>query len=141
MCTEILDSEIILQSHLRRLAGRPAVYLSMPSALSEFCWRGGSLEALARKFVQYVVSISHPSSSVRVAVREKKTLSDLEQFFAVSPSYWVQLSIECQSAQGFEAGIRQMLERLGYRCPEWVGVEGSESQLGAFYIGMDEAPR
>jgi hypothetical protein len=140
MCTEIFDTEIIPKPRGGRARRSSSVCLSMPSVLSEFCWRGGSLEALARKLIEYAVSVSHPSRGIRVAVREKKVLSDLEQFFALSPRYWLQLSIECQSAQRLESGIRPMFESLGYRCPEWVGVEGSESQLAAFHLGTDAKP-
>ena len=140
MCTEMPDQEIIPESAAKRGRDSSAVYLSMPSALSEFCWRGGSLKDLTKKLLGYVVSISHPARSVHVEIREKKKLSDLERFFAISPLYWLQLSIECQSASGPEAGMQRVLESLGYRCPEWMGVEGSESQLGAFYLGTKETP-
>jgi hypothetical protein len=139
MCTEIPFKEIILELSGRGGRRGSAVYISMPSALSEFRWRGGSLEALTRKLLEHVLSISHPARSVRVGVHEKKKFSDLEQFFAISPIYWFQLSIECQSASGLEAGAQRVLESLGYRCPEWMGVEGSESQLGAFYLGTQKA--
>ncbi len=140
MCTEMPDQEIIPESAGKRGRGSPAVYLSMPSALSEFCWRGGNLKALTKKLLGHVVSISHPARSVHVEIREKKKLSDLERFFAISPLYWLQLSIECQSTSGPEAGMQRVLESLGYRCPEWMGVEGAESQLGAFYLGTQQIP-
>jgi hypothetical protein len=140
MCIEMPDQEIIPQSVGKRGRGSPAVYISMPSALSEFCWRGESLKALTKKLLGHVVSSSHPARSVHVAIREKKKLSDLEEFFAISPLYWLQLSIECQSASGLEAGAQRALESLGYRCPEWMGVEGSKSQLGAFHLGTKETP-
>jgi hypothetical protein len=140
MCTEMPDQEIIPESATKRGRGSPAVYLSMSSALSEFCWRGGNLKVMTKKLLGHVVSISHPARSVHVEIREKKKLSDLERFFAISPLYWLQLSIECQSASGLEAGAQRVLESLGYNCPEWMGVEGSESQLGAFHLGTKETP-
>lgn len=140
MRIEMPDEEIISESGSNRGRDSSAVYLSMPSALSEFCWRGGSLKDLTKKFLGHVVSISHPARSVQVEIREKKKLSDMERFFAISPFYWFQLSIECQSASGPDAGMQRVLESLGYRCPEWIGVEGSESQLGAFYLGTQKTP-
>jgi hypothetical protein len=140
MCIEMPDQEIIPESATKRGHGGSAVCLSMPAALSEFCWRGVSLKALTRKLLKHVLSISHPARSVRVGVHEKKKFSDLEQFFAISPIYWFQLSIEFQSASGLEAGVQRVLESLGYHCPEWMGVEGSQSQLGAFHFGTQEAP-
>ena len=72
MCTEMPDQEIIPESAGKRGRGSSAVYLSMPSALSEFCWRGGNLKALTKKLLGHVVSISHPARSVHVEIREKK---------------------------------------------------------------------
>jgi hypothetical protein len=140
MRIEMPDQEIVPDSAGERGRGNPAVFISMPSALSEFCWRGGSLKALTKKLLGHVVSISHAARSVHVEIREKKKLSDLEEFFAISPLYWLQLSIECQSASGLEAGAQRVLEGFGYRCPEWMGVEGSASQLGAFHVGTNETP-
>jgi hypothetical protein len=140
MCAEMPDQEIIPQSAGKSGSGSSAVYLSMPSALSEFCWRGGSLKDLTKKLLGHVVSISHPARSVHVEIREKKKLSDLERFFAISQLYWLQLSIECQSASGLETGVQRVLEGHGYHCPEWMGVEGSESQLGVFHLGTKETP-
>jgi hypothetical protein len=140
MCTEIPFKEII--SELCGIGRRRGsiIHVSMPFSLSEFRWRGGSLESLIRKLLEHVLSISHPARSVRVGVHEKKKFSDLEQFFAIFPIFWFQLSIECRSASGLEVGVKRVLEGLGYHCPEWMGVEGSESQLGAFHLGTKETP-
>ena len=139
-CSEIISREAFPRFTGKRSGGRSAVCLSMPLAPYEFRWRGGSLITLTRKLLDHVVSISHPARSVRVGVHERKKFSDLEQFFAISPIYWFQLSIECQSASGLEAGAQRVLESLGYHCREWVGVEGSEAQLGAFHLGTKETP-
>jgi hypothetical protein len=38
-----------------------------------------------------------------------------------------------------ENGAKTILEDLGYSCSEWVGVEDSEAQLGAFRFGAQDA--
>jgi hypothetical protein len=138
MCAEVLDREAISKSSRDR--GCSPVYLSIPSILSEFRWRGGSLEALTKKLLEHVLSLSQPARGVRVAVHERKRMSDLEEFFAISPLYWFQLSVECQAHSDLSAGAQRVLESLGYSCLEWIGVEGSESQLGAFSLGTPETP-
>jgi hypothetical protein len=140
MCAEILYKEIVPELSCKSGRGSPPVYLAMPYALSQFSWQGGSLKALTKELVDHVRSISHPARSIRVSVHQKRKMRDLEQFFFIFPSSWLQLSIECQSLSGLETGAQRVLERLGCHCPEWVGVEGSESQLGAFYLGTQKTP-
>ena len=57
---------------------------------------------------------------------------------ATSPSYWFRLSVQSQAATGFEKGAREILEDLGYRCSEWVGIDDSDFQLGAFHYGKQD---
>ena len=118
----------------------PPVYLSIPSVLSKFHWASGSLELLIEKLIAHALEINHPARGIRIAVREKGRMSDLEQFFSIFPLYWFQTSIEIQAASGFDIGARRILEDCGYRCPEWIEVESSESHLGAFYFGIQETP-
>jgi len=140
MCTQTLDREFIPKPRSGRAPRCPAVHLTMPAVLRQFRWRGGSLKALAQKTLEYVLCASHPSQNVRIAVHEKKKMSDLEEFFAISPPSWVQLSVECQSESDLKQGVQQALESLGYGCPEWIGVDGSASQLGAFHFEKQESP-
>jgi hypothetical protein len=140
MNPERIATEVIPRISEKHSEGGSSVYLSIPSILSEFNWHGGNLEILMEKFLDHVLEICHPARSVRVAVHEKRRMSDVEQFFSISPLYWLQVSVEGQSTSGFEDGAKRILEDLGYRCPEWVGMEGSESQLGAFYFGDQEMP-
>jgi hypothetical protein len=138
MSADMLERGVISKSS--RDHGCSAVYLSMPSILSEFRWRGGSLDALTKNLLDHVLSLSHPARGVRVSVHERKRMSDLAEFFAISPLYWFQLSVECQAHSDLSAGAQQVLESLGYSCLEWIGVEGSESQLGAFHLETPETP-
>lgn len=94
MCTEMPHTEADPQPNDRFERRDAALYFTIPSELSKFCLRGGNLEALKEKLIQHAVSICHSSGSVRVGVHERKKLSDLEDFFALSPLYWFQLSLE-----------------------------------------------
>ena len=140
MCTETAGRKIIPDLPQEHRFGYPPIYVSMPSDLRDLRWRGVSLETLTRKLLGEVLSFGHPARSVRLAVREKRKLSDLDDFFAMSPLSWLQLSAECQSESGLKEGAQRVLEALGCRCPEWVTVEGSGSQLGAFYLETQETP-
>jgi hypothetical protein len=140
MDREIFEGEIIPRLNAKFSGMRPAVFLSKPHILSEFYWPGGNLEALIGKLLDHLLKISDAARHVRIAVSEKRRMSDLEQFFCIFPRYWFRLSVECQAASSIEDGAKTILENQGYHCPEWIGVEGSESQLGAFYSGTQETP-
>jgi len=66
---------------------------------------------------------------------------DMEQFFALSPQFWIHLRIESKDTVGFEDEATKALYDLGYRCGEWVGIENSDSQLGAFHFKMEPKPK
>jgi hypothetical protein len=65
-------------------------------------------------------------------------MADMEEFFAISPVHWLQLSAKGFIENGFENSVRGVLIALGYRCSEWIGVEDSEARLGAFHYGDSE---
>jgi hypothetical protein len=119
---------------------RSSVHLSIPPDLSEFHWDDGHFKDLIEKFVNHVLEISHPDCPVRVAVHEMKRKKDLEEFFSIHPEYWLHLSVESQAETGFESGAKRILEGLGYECSEWIGVEDTESQLGAYHFGTEDKP-
>ncbi len=140
-----MDAECIVTEIAPKLRGKSAqigspFYLSLSSNLAEFNWSGGDLKALLDAFLDHAVEMNHPGRSVRVSIHEKERMSDLENFFSLHPHYWFRLCVEGHSTQGFEKGARQILENLGYHCSEWIGVEGSESQLGAFHCEAQVNP-
>jgi hypothetical protein len=140
MDPEIIATEIVPRLREKRGRDCPPIHVSISPFLPDIPSDGGSIESLIVRFLSYVAEISHPSRSVRVAVHVKKRASDLEQFYGISPLKWFHLSVKSQSTSGFEQGVKEILEDLGYRCPEWIGVEGSESQLGAFHFGAKTSP-
>jgi hypothetical protein len=111
-----------------------SMQLTLPLNLSKFLWHDRSLEKLIEKFIHHVSLISQPARPVRVALRQKARMLDLEKFFGIYPSYWIQLRIEGQGPAVFEAVARPIFEDLGYRCEEWVGVEDSGQHLAAFCL-------
>lgn len=130
--------KIVLGLNNKRAGLKPPVHLSIPRAVSKLSWSGDNLEKLIKRFLDHVLMVSYPESNVRILVHEKQNMSDLEKFFSTSPSYWLLLSVQSQAKTGFEKGAREILEDLGYRCSEWVGIENSDSQLGAFHHGQQD---
>jgi hypothetical protein len=140
MDSEKIAMEIIPRLHEKRGRDCPPIHLSISPTLPDIPSDGSSVEMLIERFLNHVVEISHPSRSIRVAVHEKKKASDLEQFYGISPLQWLHLRVKSQSTSGFEKGLKEIMGNLGYHCPEWIGVEGSESQLGAFHYGAKTSP-
>ena len=140
MDPEKIATEVIPRICEKHGEEHASIHLSIPSFLSDIPSPGGTLETLLERFLGHVLAVSHPSRCIRIAVREKKKAKDLESFFSISPRYWFRLSVECQSTSGLENGAKTILGDLGYHCPEWVGVEGSESQLGAFHYEAQRIP-
>jgi hypothetical protein len=114
-----------------------SVHLSIPGNLPEFSWHDCSLEKLMERLIHYAALISDPARPLRIAIHQKKQLLDLEKFFGISATPWIQVRIELEPAE-FDAGARQILEDHGYRCEEWIGVEDSIQRLGAFSFGTDK---
>ena len=137
-----LDLTALLRKTVLRLnkmhAGTgPSVQLSLALNLSKFFWHDCSLEKLIDRLVHYASVISPPARPVRIAVRQKAKMQDLEKFFDIHPSHWVQIKIDLAAA-GFEEGVRKTFEDHGYRCEEWVGVEDSRQQMGVFSLEAEQ---
>jgi hypothetical protein len=131
---------VILKLHRKHSKLKPSLHLSMPPVLSEFRWNDKNFEKLIEKFICHVMTISRSAKSVQIVVHEVRKKADLENFFSIFPSYWLHLGFESQAETGFESGAKRILEDLGFRCSEWVGVEESDSQLGAFHLGAQDSP-
>jgi hypothetical protein len=117
-----------------------SLHLSIPDNLPEFSWHDCSLEKLIEKLIHYAALISDPARPLRIAIHQRKQMLDLEKFFGISATLWIQLRIELEPAE-FDAGARQILEDHGYRCEEWIGVEDSIQQLGAFCFATEKKPQ
>jgi hypothetical protein len=140
MNPNMISSEIIPKLNNKNSARGTAVYLTIPPSISEFCWQYGNLEALIEKLFDYILKVSNPVRPIRVSVHEKRRMVDLEQFYSIFPRYWFHLHLESQAALEFEDGAKRIFESFGYHCSEWIGVEGSASELGAFYHETQKTP-
>jgi hypothetical protein len=132
-------TQTVLKLNNGRSKLRPHIQLSMPATISIIPSDGNKLETLIERFLTHALAISHPSRHVRVGVYQKRKMADLEKFFCISPLCWVHFRVESHAATGLENGAKKILKGLGYFCSEWVGVEDSEAQLGAFRFGTQES--
>jgi hypothetical protein len=118
----------------------PSIHLSISPSLSGFSRHEGKLEALAAQFLISTLAFGSQARCIRVAVRIKRRMTDLEKFFSISPAHWFHLSAKGDLETGFEGSVREVLKDLGFRCSEWIGVEDSEARLGAFHDGTSKDP-
>jgi hypothetical protein len=131
--------KIVTDLNRKRALPNPAIRLSLPQAHSHVIPPDRNLAGMIRKFLNHALEISQSTDSIKVAVREKQRMTDLEKFLFISPQYWLHLIISSNSAKGFEDGAKDILKDLGYQCSEWIGMEGSESQLGIYFCGTRKA--
>jgi hypothetical protein len=111
-----------------------SIELSLPPYSSKLFWQDRSLEKLLERVTVQALSAVEPGKSVRIAVRQRKRMRDLEKFFEIQPSHWIQLRIARRGPAGLERDTRRIMEDLGYCCEEWIGANGSWPQLGAFSL-------
>ena len=119
----------------------PRVQLSiLPEALSSL--RGNSsLETLFRRLMRFTLLKNAPGRPVRVAFCKRKTMLDMESQFALSPLFWVHARIKASGIEGFETGIKETLQDLGYHRDERIAGNISDTGLDAFYSGQDHETR
>jgi hypothetical protein len=131
----ILMQDVVLRCNKLLSRTGSTIQLSLPYALSKLLWHDRSLERLLERLTYQASLAVDPGKHVRIAVRQRKRMRDLEKFLGIHPSHWIQLRIARQGPSGFEGDARQILEDLGYCCEEWIGVKGSWPQMGAFSFG------
>jgi len=135
--TAVIEGVIL---KLNDRSARPSVHLTIRTDLSDFRWDARKLKDLIDRFLGHVLEAGRPNCPVRMMVHEIRRKADLEDIFSVHPEYWLDVRIEFQTETGCEREARGILEGLGYECSEWIGVEDSESQLGAFHHGSGDTP-
>ena len=72
-------------------------------------------------------------------MRRRSLLKDLTAFVGIQPSYWVQLRVSGRGLRIAEQFVEDLFTEVGYRCEEWVGMDGSDARLGIF--GTIDAPK
>ena len=118
----------------RKTASDEHAHVSILPNLTKFMWRDSSLEHLMRRFLRYVLCSAKLARPVHVSVYEKMKMEDLEKFLSISRLCWIFLRVFVQGSAGFGIRAKQILRNLGYRCEKWVGVEGSDIQLGTYSL-------
>jgi hypothetical protein len=111
------------------------VLLSLPRESFKLLWHDRSLETLLERLTFQASVAVDPGKPVRIVMRQRKRMRDLESFFGIHPSHWIQLKIARQGPAGLEGDARKIMEDLGYCCEEWIGADGSWPQMGAFSCG------
>jgi hypothetical protein len=79
-----------------------------------------------------VMQANEPRTPLRVVVNSRTNLKGFEAFLGVSPLCWINLRLQWHGAGIPEAIILETFNKLGCRCDEWIGTEGSDEQVGIF---------
>jgi hypothetical protein len=140
-----MDSASIIKDFIIKLRHKytklkSLLHFCVLPAVSELRWDAKNYDKMIEKFSNYVLKISNPARGVQIAIHVMNKKEDLENYFYISPAYWLHFGFESQAKTGFERGARKILEDFGFHCSEWVGVEVSESQLAAFRFGEQDKP-
>ena len=114
---------------------KSSIQFSLPYAFSGLYCHDRRLERLLCRLARRASLKMHPGNIIRIAVRRRNRMRDLEKFFQIQPAHWIQLRIAWCGPAGFERDALEMMRGLGYRCEEWIGENGSWPQLGAFSFG------
>ena len=112
-----------------------SLQLSLPFPLTRLHCHDRRMERLLCRLARKASLKVHPGKTIRIAVRQRGRMRDLEKFFEIQPAHWIQLRIAWSGPAGFERDARDLMRGLGYRCEEWIGENGSWPQLGAFSFG------
>ena len=134
----VIEQAITKVTH-NRIGEKPPVFVTMSPALTQVPWNDAALKQFLQFFLYESLLTSDASAAIEISLRRRSLLKDLTAFVGVQPSYWVQLRISGRGLRVAEAFIEDLFAEVGYRCEEWVGVEGSSARLGIF--GAIDAPK
>lgn len=124
-----------------RSGPRPSVCVKIPPDLPLVSWRDDGLAKFIKSFLYRALTANNPETPVRVSISERARLPDLEAFVRILPLCWIQLRIEGHGPGMSDTVVEELFREFGYRSEEWVGVEGSESQLAIFSPWEDTEPK
>jgi len=131
--------QAITRSGQNRLGERPPVFVALAPVLPHIPWKDGALRRFLQSFLYESLITSDASAPVEISLRRRSLLKDLTAFVGVQPSYWVQLRISGRGLRVGDQTVEDLFAEVGYRCEEWVGIEGSDARLGIF--GAIDAPK
>jgi len=125
--------QAITRSSQNRLGEKPPVFVALAPVLPQAPWRDTALRRFLQSFIYESLLTSDASAAaVEISLRRRSLLKDLTAFVGVQPSYWVQLRIAGSGLRVREQTIEDLFAEVGYRCEEWVGIQGSDARLGIF---------
>ncbi|MGH7872850.1 MAG: hypothetical protein ACREQO_11610 [Candidatus Binatia bacterium] len=115
------------------------MFVTLSPALTQVPWKDRTLKEFLRYFLYEALLTSDPDAPVEITLRRRSLLADLKAFVGVQPSYWIQVRISGRGLRIAENLVEDLFSEVGYRCEEWVGIDGSEARLGI--LGSIDAPR
>ena len=124
--------QAISKFNQNRTGQKPPVFVMISGSVPHVPWHDRSLREFTRLFVYESLLTNDPDTTVEIAVRRKAELKDLNQFVGIHPNYWIQLRVSGRGLKIVESSVEDLLNDLGYRCEEWIGVKDSGARLGIF---------
>jgi hypothetical protein len=121
-----------------RVGDKPPVFVTLAPALPQIPWKGPALRQFLQFFLYESLLTSDATAAVEISLRRRSVLKDLTAFVGIQPSYWVQLRLSGRGLRIAEQFVEDLFTEVGYRCEEWVGMDGSAARLGIF--GSIDAP-
>jgi hypothetical protein len=115
-----------------RIGEKPPVFVTLSPALTQVPWKDAALKQFLQFFLYESLLTSDAQNPVEISLRRRALLKDLTAFVGIQPSYWVQLRIAGRGLKIAERLIEDLFAEVGYRCEEWVGMDGSSARLGIF---------
>ena len=122
-----------------RVGDKPPVFVTLAPALPQIPWKGSALRQFLQFFLYESLLTSDANAPIEIALRRRSLLKDLTAFVGLQPSYWVQLRVSGRGLRIAERFVEDLFTEVGYRCEEWVGMDGSDARLGIF--GTIDAPK
>jgi hypothetical protein len=115
-----------------RIGEKPAVFVTLSPVLTQVPWKDVALKQFLQFFLYESLLTSDANTAIEISLRRRSLLKDLTAFVGIQPSYWVQLRIAGRGLKIAENHIEDLFDEVGYRCEEWVGMDGSSARLGIF---------
>jgi hypothetical protein len=137
---EVIE-DVISKFSQNRAGTKPTVFVTIPPELPHIHWRDDGLEKFIRALLYDALLMDNPEAPIRVTVRRRARLKDLQGFIGINPLCWIQLSIAGRGLRLLENLVEDRFKELGYCCEEWIGVQGSGAQLAIFCAAAEGAPK
>jgi hypothetical protein len=125
-----LIEQAITRVTRNRIGEKPPVFVTLSPALTQVPWKDSALKRFLQFFLYESLLTSDADAAIEISLRRRSLLKDLTAFVGIQPSYWVQLRISGRGLKVAERLIEDLFAEVGYRCEEWVGMDGSRRPPG-----------